>query len=403
MTNQTLQSGELIGGVDCHKDTVHVALITSTGGQVADHEFATDTAGYAAAIAWICSHGPIATVGVEGTSSYGLGIQTALGQAGIAVVEVNRTRAADRRKHGKSDPLDAYRAARAVLSGEATTAPKSPSIEPLRHAIIARRSAVKAQQAAGQQIGMILIGAPPAIRDTYRTSSTAALIPRLLKARPSAMKDPQAADCLTTLQLLAHRYQTLQAEIQTHTARLAAKTTAANPGLCAIKGVGPVTAAQLLLTAGNNPDRLRSPASFAALCGTAPVPASSGRVTRYRLSRGGDRSANWALHQILMNRLTWDQRTRHYRDRRLTEGKTTKEIHRCLKHAIARKIYRALTGHCDVPDYSDLRPARQAKNITLTAAANHLGQWPTTISRLERGQARNDDLATRYRTWLTAA
>lgn len=128
MTNQIPRAAVLIGGVDSHKDTVHVALITDTGAEVADHEFATDAAGYAAAIAWLTSHGTVAKAGVEGSSSYGLGIQAALGQAGIQVVEVNRTHPGDRRRQGKSDPLDAYRAARAVLSGQATTAPKSPSI-----------------------------------------------------------------------------------------------------------------------------------------------------------------------------------------------------------------------------------------------------------------------------------
>lgn len=136
------------GGVDSHKDTIHVAVINAIGRPVADREFATTTAGYRRAVAWLIGHGPLQAVGIEGTSSYGVGIATAVTRAGIKVVEVNRTRPAERRKQGKSDPLDAYRAARSVLSGEASTDPKRASIEPLRALTVARRSAVKAQQAA---------------------------------------------------------------------------------------------------------------------------------------------------------------------------------------------------------------------------------------------------------------
>ena len=151
------------------------------------------------------------------------------------------------------------------------------------------------------------------------------------------------------------------------------RATAANPALLAIKAVGPVIGAQLLITAGDNPDRLRSEASFAALCAAAPVPVSSGRTDRYRLSRGGDRAANSALHLIVNNRMSNDPRTRTYRDERLAKGWTKKAVYRALKRAVAREVFRALTSRCEVPDYSDLRPARHAKNLTLSAAATHLG------------------------------
>ena len=183
----------------------------------------------------------------------------------------------------------------------------------------------------------------------------------------------------------------------------APRVAAANPALLAIKGVGPVVGAQLLLTAGDNPDRLRSGASFAALCGTAPVPVSSGRTDRHRLSRGGDRAANSALHLIVNNRMSNEARTRTYRDAHVAKGWTNKDVYRALKRAVAREIYRALTGRCTVPDYSDLRPARHAKNLTLTAAAFDLHVWPTAISQIERGRRRDDQLAQAYRDWLTAA
>jgi len=167
--------------------------------------------------------------------------------------------------------------------------------------------------------------------------------------------------------------------------------------------VGPVVAAQLLITAGDNSDRLRSEASFAALCGTAPVQVSSGRVTRHRLSRGGDRQANAALHHIVTNRLRHDPRTRDYRDARLAKGSTKAAAMRALKRAVAREVFRALRGRCPVPDYSDLRPARQARHLTLAAVAAELNVWPSALSQLELGQRVDNDLVARYRNWLTAA
>jgi transposase len=217
------------------------------------------------------------------------------------------------------------------------------------------------------------------------------------------MQDPAEADTLLALRSLARRCQALLTEIGGLEQQMLARATATNPALLAIRGVGPVVGAQLLITAGDNPDRLRSSASFAALCGTAPIPVSSGRTDRHRLSRGGDRQANTALHQIVLNRMTHDTSTRAYRDSRLTKGWTKKAVYRALKRAVVREVYRALIGRVTVPDYSDLRPARHAKNLTLTTAATALGVWPSRVSDLERGQRRDDDFAQRYREWLTAA
>ncbi len=399
MTNQE----NLIGGIDSHKDTIHVAGITEIGHQVTDREFPTTAMGYRNAVAWLTSHGRIQAVGVEGTSSYGLGICTALSVAGMKVIEVNRTRPAERRKQGKTDSLDAYRAARSVLTGEASTSPKRASIESLRALNIARRSAVKAQQGAGRQLGALLVNAPAHIRDQYRHLTSTKLVSTLVNTRPGQVKDTHDADTLFALRSLARRHRDLTNEITELQQRMSTRATTANPGLLAVKGVGTVVGAQLLITAGDNPDRLRSPASFAALCGTAPIPVSSGRTDRHRLSRGGDRQANAALHHIVNVRMSTDPRTRAYRDSHLAKGWTNKAIYRALKRAVAREIYRALAGRCDVPDYSDLRPARQSKNITLTAAATDLNVWPATISQLELGQRRDDTLANTYRDWLNAA
>lgn len=392
-----------IGGIDSHRDTIHVAVITDLGQHVDDKEFPTTQAGYRRAVAWLIGHGPLVAVGVEGTSSYGRGIATELTGAGIRVLEVNRTRPAERRRQGKTDALDAYRAARSVLSGEASTDPKSASIEPLRALNITRRSAIKAQQATWRQIGCVLVNAPAAVRDRYRDLPDTKLLSSLAGLRPGRCVDPDEADLLYSLRVLARRHRDLGTEIEDIEARMLARATRANPGLMAIKGVGPVTGTQLLITAGDNADRLRSSASFAALCGTSPIPVSSGRTDRHRLSRGGDRQANSALHRIVKNRMTHDPTTRAYRDSHLDKGWTLPAVYRALKRAVAREIFQALTGHCTVPDYSDLRPSRQAKNITLTHAATAMGVWPARVGELELGRRRDDDFADRYRQWLTAA
>ncbi|WP_234425480.1 IS110 family transposase [Streptomyces kebangsaanensis] len=167
--------------------------------------------------------------------------------------------------------------------------------------------------------------------------------------------------------------------------------------------MGPDTAAQLLITTGANPARLRTEASFAALCGAAPVPASSGKTNRHRLSRGGDRAANAALYRIALVRMARCRRTREFVARQTLAGRTKKEIIRLLKRAIAREVFRLLTSPVQVPEIADLRPTRQTKNITLTAAANHFGVWPAVISNIERGLRRDDAFADAYRQWLTAA
>ncbi|MFD4955661.1 transposase [Streptomyces sp. NPDC058451] len=195
----------------------------------------------------------------------------------------------------------------------------------------------------------------------------------------------------------------MTAEHQALTKTLDSQVTAHNPGLRSAHAVGPDTAAQLLITAGGNPERMRTEASFAALCGAAPVPASSGRTNRHRLSRGGDRAANAALYRIALVRMSSDPRTRDYVARQTTAGRTKKEIIRLLKRAVAREMFRCLTTTVTVPGIADLRPLRQSKNITLTAAARQLGVWPARISTLERGIRRDDELAHAYRDWLHTA
>lgn len=396
-------SRAVVIGADTHLDTVHLAALSPTGAPVADAQFPTRPAGYYLAVKWAQSFGTVLRAGVEGTSSYGAGLTRALQEAGIEVAEINRSDRAARRRQGKSDPLDAYAAARAALAGHGLAVPKDEHTSALRALLTARRGAVKARTAAINQIKSLLITAPAELRERYRRHTTTTLVRALARCRPAAHDDPTTVAVLIGCKALAQRIVFLEDQDRAITAELDRVVTTINPGLRAAYGVGPDTAAQLIITAGTNPHRLRNEAAFAMLCGTAPIPASSGKTNRHRLSRGGDRAANNALHRIALVRMSSDERTRAYVQVQLAKGRSKLDILRLLKRAVAREAFRLLTQPCAVEDYSDLRPARQAKNITLAVVADHFGIWPIDISRLERGLKRDDTLAVNYRTWLTAA
>ncbi|MEJ5869357.1 IS110 family transposase [Pseudokineococcus sp. 5B2Z-1] len=332
------------GGVDTHGQTHHAAVIDHLGRQLGDHQFPTTPAGYRALLAWMASHGPLERVGIEGTGSYGAELTRQLRTADIHVVEVDRPDRRSRRAHGKSDPLDAYSAARAALAGTATGTPKARDgrIEAIRALRVARSSAVKARSQTTNQLKALLVTAPGELREQLRALSTTALISTCARLRPTDdIADPTTAT-KTALRRLARRHAYLSEEITEADAELRALVTAAAPGLLARPGVGPEVAGQLLTTLGDNPDRLRSEAAFAHLCGVAPVPASSGRSHRHRLNRGGDRAANYALYVVVLGRLRYDPRTRAYAARRTSEGLSKPEIVRCLKRYVAREIYTAL-------------------------------------------------------------
>ncbi|MDQ1076715.1 MULTISPECIES: IS110 family transposase [Microbacterium] len=397
MTNVTL---EVVGGVDTHADTHHAAVVDTAGRQLADRQFPTTEAGYVALIGFLVSFGTLLRVGVEGTGSYGAGLARALRAHHIHVAEVIRPNRQLRRIRGKSDPIDAYAAARAALAEPDLPVPKvaDGQVEAIRQLLVARRSAVKARTAAQVQIKTLLVTAPTPVRAKYRTLTDTALISALSRTRSS--EDTTTDATLRALRSLARRHQYLTGEIADLDQTLEQLVTATNPALAATKGIGPVTAGQLLVTAGDNPERLRSEAAFAALCGVSPIPASSGKTTRHRLNRGGDRHANAALHHIALSRMSYEPRTRDYVAKKRGDGKTTKEALRCLKRAIAREIFTLLTSNVDVPRIDDLRPLRQARGISIETAAHHFGVWPMKISTIERGKRRDDDFTHTYRQWL---
>lgn len=334
----------VIGGIDTHTDVHQAAVIDSVGRHLDTRPFETNEAGYARLLAWLRAQGEVIAVGMEGTGAYGAELARFLTANGITVVEVDRPDRRARRAHGKSDPIDAYAAATAVLSGRASGTPKSRDgiVEAIRALRVVRKSAVKARTQTINQIRSLMVTAPSALRDKLRGLPTSVLIDTLARTRPTADLTDPACAAKTALRRLARRYQALQQEIKEADADLAPLVTRAAPSLVALPGVGTETAGQLLITAGDNPDRLRSEASFAHLCGAAPIPASSGRTHRHRINRGGDRNANSALYTIVLVRMKHDQRTRDYVARRTAEGMSTKDIMRCLKRFVAREIYRHL-------------------------------------------------------------
>lgn len=394
----------VIAGVDTHKDTHYAAVITATGQHLGAAEFPTTPAGYQALAAFIARFGALAKVGVEGTGSYGAGLTRHLSTVGVAVVEVLRPTRQVRRMRGKSDEIDAYAAAETALAGTNCSTPKDRDglTEAARVVSAARRSGVSGRKDAMLQIRDILVTAPDEIRSKYRALKGKALITTLAKIRPVAHDDVSTAHTLTVLRCLARRIQHLEDEIQDHDKTLSGLVTQINPALIQTTGIGVVCAADLLITAGGNPDRITSEGAFAALCGTSPVPASSGKTIRHRLNRGGNRTANCALHRIAVVRLHTDQRTRAYAARQKAAGRTSKEILRCLKRSIAREVYHLLVNPPAAVDTAQLRPMRQALGVNIETVARDLHWSMATVSNIERGRSSNREALSTYRDYLTS-
>jgi transposase len=335
---------EVVLGVDTHLD-FHVAVVLDRlGRRLGELKVPTTVEGYGELVRWAEGFGTVACTGVEGTGSYGAGLARHLKAAGIAVVEVERPKRRHLRRNGKSDPKDAEAAARAVLAGEAAGVPKSGDgkVEMVRTLRSARRSAVKARVQAANLLQAMLVTAPEELRRRLRGLPTKELVAVAARFRPGGDLEDVEAATRFALRSVARRHQALSEEIAELDAQLERLVAEAAPKLVCLAGVGTNHAATLLVLAGDNPERLKSDASFANLCGVSPVEASSGKVVRHRLNRGGNRDANRALHMVCVVRMGSDRRTKAYVARRLAEGKSKWEIMRCLKRYIAREVYRVL-------------------------------------------------------------
>ena len=348
----------IIGGVDTHKDVHAVAALSATGHLLSTALFPTIPAGYTQLLAWLRGHGPLVRGGIEGTGSYGAGLTRFRRAADVEVVEVNRPNRQLRRRRGKSDPIDAEAAARAALAGEAMGIPKSQDglVEAIRVLRVARRSALKARTQAANQLQAIVSSAPSEVREHLRGRRVPELV---LAARRFRCSPPRTLPAATryAVPALATRWTVLDAEVRQLDEHLAALVATTAPQLVDVFGVSSETAGALLVAAGDNPERLRQEASFAALCGVSPVDASSGRQHRHRLNRGGNRDANRALWVVVMARMRRDQRTREYVERRTQHGLSKKEIIRCLKRYVARELYRQLRLVLPVQDHLAVQPA----------------------------------------------
>jgi transposase len=329
----------ITGGVDTHSEVHVAAALDPVGGLLGTWEFPATAAGYASLLGWLGKLGDVALVGVEGTGSYGAGLARYLAAHGVRVVEAARARR-DRHRKGKSDPLDAVSAARAALSGRAAGVPKGRdgAVEAIRSLMVAKRSARHERTQAINQARALILTGPDELRGRLAGKRAAALAEAIAALRPRP-GDAAGYSLRVALRELGRRVQFLDDQVARLDELIVPLVTARAPGLLSLYGVGPDTAALLLIAAGDRPGRLRSEAAWAHMCAVAPIPASSGKSRRHRLNRGGNREANHALWRIVITRMSAHPVTRAYVERRTKEGLSKKEIIRCLKRYVAREVY----------------------------------------------------------------
>jgi len=334
---------ELVIGVDTHKDTHTAAVVVAaTGAVIVQTTVAAAPAGYRQLLAWADHHSGLRVWAIEGTGGYGAGLTRFLATHQEQVVELDRPKRAARRHGAKSDPLDATRAAREALGRDRLAQPRAAGQRAaLSVRLAARRSAVQAATDAQRQLHALVTAAPDALRGRLRGLTTHQLITTCGRLRQRADWDIETSATAVSLRTLARRIQLLNREIADHTRAITALVRAWRPELLTRTGVGPIVAA-IVLCAWSHPGRCPSDAAFAMLGGAAPIPASSGQTVRVRLNRSGDRQLNQALHLIVLTRLRYDPATRAHATRRRAQGKTNREIRRCLVRYVARQLYRLL-------------------------------------------------------------
>lgn len=334
---------DYVVGVDTHRDEHTLALVeAATGAVVAQRAVAAKGHGYAQALRFAQQHADATRVwAIEGAGHYGAGLARYLSQRGETVLEVGRSARSERRLHGKDDQLDAVRAARAALSAEPLPQPRAGERrEALRLLLVARSSAVDVRREALAQLRSVIVTAPGHLREELRELPVGRLLKRCSQLRQTTA-DPAELAARLVLRTLARRIVAATTEADELEHQIRAHVRALAPQLLDEPGVGPIVAAQLLV-AWSHRGRVRSEAAFARLAGVAPVPASSGQTVRHRLSRGGDRQLNRALHTIVLHRRQYDPQTRAYIARRITEGKSRRDATRLLKRYLARHLYRLL-------------------------------------------------------------
>jgi transposase len=379
-------SRRVVVGVDTHKH-VHVAVaVDLLGTRLGDTLVRADTGGYTQLRDWALSMGRVESFGIEGTGSYGAGLTSFLRRHGHRIVEVNRGDRRTRRQRGKSDTIDAETAARSVLGGTATAVPKTADgqCEMIRQVKVARDTARKGRTSAIVTLKALVVNVPAELREGLDPLRDRALIERCAGYRPGRIVDP-VASAKHALRALAKRWIDLDAEVRAHDAVLDDLTLKASPTLREGFGIGADTAAEMLIVSGDNPGRIRSEAAFAKLCGTCPIPASSGKTSgRHRLYRGGHRQANAAIYRTVIVRMRFHQPTIEYVERRTAEGLSKKDIIRCLKRFVAREAFqRIMIDH----------RARLAENSALGPANRAATDAPPALTGGPRAEPSEVDLA----------
>ena len=338
---------DAVVGVDTHRDTHEVEIAHPSGAVIATCQVSNDTSGYAEVLAWILDHtpGPRLVVSIEGTRSYGIGLARAVAAAGLAVIECEQPNRKARRGRGKSDPIDAHLAVLTALRLDADRLPTPRADgdrEALRILLGARQELTTTSTAQTNRLRALLLAGDDRDRDLARGTLTVTTLAALARRRLPPDADRPQAIRHAEIRRLAVALREAARALAANRAHLQAILDDLAPGLTDRRGIGPITAAQALVSF-SHPGRCRNEAAFAALAGTSPLPASSGRTVRHRLNRGGDRALNRAIHTIVVTRARCCPTTRAYITRRRAEGKTDKEIRRCLKRYVARQLYRALT------------------------------------------------------------
>ena len=340
MALSIVESRAITGGAGTHADVHVAAALDPIGGLLGVREFPATPAGYARLLEWLGGFGAVCLVGIEGTGHYGAGLARHVTTAGVRVVEAGRSDRQDRRRQGKSDPLDAVSAARAAQSGRARGAFKGRdgAVEAIRALMVAKRSAAGGRTQTINQARALILTGPEDLRARFTGHTVAALVAELASLRPRPGSTVGYAARIA-LRELGRRAEFPGARLERLDELIIPLVTAHAPGLLALYGIGPHTAALLLIAAGDHPERLRSEAAWAHLCAAAPIPASSGKTVRHRHGPGGDRQANHALWRIVFTRIGSHPATRAYVERRTGEGKSKAEIIRCLKRYVAREVY----------------------------------------------------------------
>jgi len=353
---------DAVVGVDTHRDTHEVEIALPTGTPIGTRQISNDSSGFAELLAWIGEHapGPRVVVSIEGTRGYGVGLTRAIAAAGLTVIECEQPNRKARRGKGKSDPIDAHLAVLAALRLDADRLPlprADGDRETLRILLSARHELSVATTAQTNRLRALLLSGEDTERDLARVQLTDPLLLTLARRREPRQASREQVVRHGEIRRLALAVRAGRNALGANRAQLQTIVEEMAPGLTQRRGIGAVTAAQAIVSF-SHPGRCRNDAAFAALSGTSPLPASSGRTVRHRLNRGGDRALNSAIHTIAITRMRCCPTTKDYVARRRAEGKSSREIQRCLKRYIARELYRALNA-----------PALTAQTLTTPQAA----------------------------------